>query len=152
MRFRTILCPTDLSATGNGAAAVAFALAEHGATVHLLYAWEPPFVGSLAFGPYPPPHIAPPDQRRAKEEEVRATLASLVPKDAVARGLRVEPVLEEGPSVAAAIAAVARRVKADAVVMGTHGRTGLGRVVLGSVAEEVMKKKDVPVVLVHSPE
>jgi nucleotide-binding universal stress UspA family protein len=39
----------------------------------------------------------------------------------------------------------------DLVVMGTHGRTGVGRVLLGSVAERVARHSDVPVLLVRSP-
>jgi nucleotide-binding universal stress UspA family protein len=40
-------------------------------------------------------------------------------------------------------------VRADAIVLGTQGRTGLGRVLLGSVAEAVMKRKGPAVVLVR---
>ena len=39
--------------------------------------------------------------------------------------------------------------QAEAVVLGTHGRTGLGRILMGSVATDVVKKKGLPVILVH---
>ena len=42
--FRSILCPTDLSPTGDRAVAIAYALASPKATVHLLHLWEPAYV------------------------------------------------------------------------------------------------------------
>jgi len=39
-------------------------------------------------------------------------------------------------------------IGADAIVMGTHGRTGLTRAVIGSVADRVLRRADVPVILV----
>ena len=47
-----------------------------------------------------------------------------------------------------AIVTKAREIRADFIVMGTHGRTGLARVIMGSVAEMVLRHSDVPVVLV----
>ncbi len=51
-------------------------------------------------------------------------------------------------SVAHGILAAADRVGADMIVMGTHGRTGLSRLVLGSVAEAVLRRAAVPVLVV----
>ena len=45
----------------------------------------------------------------------------------------------------------ARAAGAELVVMGTHGRTGIGRLLLGSVAEHVLRHADCPVVAVHAP-
>ena len=45
----------------------------------------------------------------------------------------------------------ARHVGAELIVMGTHGRTGVRRLVLGSVAEHVLRHADCPVVTVHGP-
>lgn len=45
----------------------------------------------------------------------------------------------------------AAETKADVIVMGSHGRTGLGRLLLGSVAENVMRKAPCPVVTVKPP-
>ena len=49
------------------------------------------------------------------------------------------------------IANEARRWEADLIVMGTHGRMGIARLVLGSVAEGVLHIAPVPVLLVRSP-
>jgi len=55
-----------------------------------------------------------------------------------------------GPGVPAAIVAEAARVNADLIVVGTHGRTGLRRALLGSDAEEIMRETTLPVMLVHA--
>jgi nucleotide-binding universal stress UspA family protein len=68
------------------------------------------------------------------------------------RGLRAETVFRRKPPQRAAegITAEIRKWKADIVVMGTHGRRGLSRVVLGSDAETVVRMAAVPVVLVRA--
>jgi nucleotide-binding universal stress UspA family protein len=54
-----------------------------------------------------------------------------------------------GRRVADAIVAQAKKWKADVIVIGTHGREGLARVVLGSDAELVVRESPVPVLLVR---
>jgi nucleotide-binding universal stress UspA family protein len=66
---------------------------------------------------------------------------------------RVRPtrtLVEEGPP-RATILEVAGRERADLIVMGTHGRTGLARVLFGSVAEHVVRTSPVPVLTVRAP-
>jgi nucleotide-binding universal stress UspA family protein len=62
---------------------------------------------------------------------------------------RIEAHLWYGPP-AAAIAEVARAEKVDLIVMATHGRGGLERLVLGSVAESVLRGTRVPILIVRS--
>jgi hypothetical protein len=52
---------------------------------------------------------------------------------------------------ASAILRVTQELPADLIVMGTHGRTGLGRLLMGSVAEQVVRKAPCPVVTVKTP-
>jgi len=59
---------------------------------------------------------------------------------------RVEVV--PGDGVADQIIATAHRTQADLIVLGTHGRTGLPRVLMGSVAEAVLRHSDIPVLVV----
>ena len=68
--------------------------------------------------------------------------------------LKVDASLFEtvGGRVADVIMREARKWKADLIVMGTHGRRGLGRVVLGSDAEAVLRETRVPVLLVRAPD
>lgn len=54
-----------------------------------------------------------------------------------------------GESIAAVIARVADECEAELIVMGTHGRQGVRRVLLGSVAESLLRAADVPVLLVR---
>jgi nucleotide-binding universal stress UspA family protein len=54
-------------------------------------------------------------------------------------------------AVAEQILALARRVNADALIVGTHGRTGLSHFLLGSVAEKVVRGASVPVVCIRNP-
>jgi len=68
-------------------------------------------------------------------------------------GIDVEPVLLEsvGSRVADLIIKQAKKWRADVIVLGTHGRRGLSRVVMGSDAETVLRETPVPVLLVRSP-
>jgi nucleotide-binding universal stress UspA family protein len=64
-----------------------------------------------------------------------------------ARGLSVETKVVVGTPVAAEILELARSVHADLIAMGTHGRRGLQRLVLGSVADKIVRASDVPVLV-----
>lgn len=75
-------------------------------------------------------------------------LAELV-REAAGSGVRVVPRLEEGPP-APRILEVLRQVGADLLAVGTHGRTGLGRILLGSVADTLVRQAPCPVLTVPS--
>jgi nucleotide-binding universal stress UspA family protein len=66
-----------------------------------------------------------------------------------ARTLLVEA---KGRTIAEAILDQARKLRADVIVLGTHGRRGLRRVLMGSDAEAVLREARIPVLLVRSPE
>jgi nucleotide-binding universal stress UspA family protein len=68
-----------------------------------------------------------------------------------AEGLRVDWLAAEGQA-AEAIVQRAREVGADLIAMTTHGRSELARHVLGSVADEVMRRADCPVLVLRTPE
>ena len=61
-------------------------------------------------------------------------------------------IVEHGDEPASEILQYAKSANIDLIVMGTHGRTGLARVVLGSVAEAVVRAAPCPVLTVHSEE
>jgi nucleotide-binding universal stress UspA family protein len=69
-------------------------------------------------------------------------------------GVEAESVLHEtvGKRVADLVIQEAKKWKADLIVMGTHGRRGINRMVLGSDAEAVLRNTTVPVLMVRSPE
>jgi nucleotide-binding universal stress UspA family protein len=73
--------------------------------------------------------------------------------EAKRRGIAARTVLRRSPreSIAGAIVAEAKAWRADLIVMGTHGRRGVGRLVLGSTAEAVLRLAPAPVLLVRPP-
>jgi len=115
--IRTILHPTDFSQQAQYAFAAACAVArDHGSRVVVLYVRAPAVVGYGELGPVvPDPVWTPPD--------VKAALDALhLPEP----GVEVKYRVAEGDT-AAEIVRLARVLRADLIVMGTHGRTGLGR-------------------------
>jgi len=85
--------------------------------------------------------------RRAEAEAYLAPIAA----NLRGRGVRVETAVRRGEPVDEIIAG-ARAVGADLIAMTTHGRSGLGRLVFGSVAEAVLRHADVPVFLMRQTE
>jgi nucleotide-binding universal stress UspA family protein len=81
------------------------------------------------------------------ESETRARLEQIRPDDP---GIRASHRLERGEA-SAQILKVAAEVKTDLIVMGTHGRGGFSRLLIGSVAEDVLRKAPCPVVTVKAP-
>lgn len=71
-----------------------------------------------------------------------------------ARGIEVQTFARatEPGSPAAAILRIAAELEADVIVLGTHGRAGLARLLLGSVAEKIIRGASIPVVSVRSDE
>ena len=88
-----------------------------------------------------------PEERRAEALAYLAPIAD----NLRARGVRVETEARRGEP-AREILAGARAVGADLIAMTTHGRTGFGRVLFGSIAEAVLRHADVPVFLMRQTE
>jgi nucleotide-binding universal stress UspA family protein len=141
MRFRRILVPLDGSALAESALTQAVDFAEEGATLMLLRAaeaWTLPGV----------------DPTEAQVQVVHEAEQYL---DEVAARLRMLGRKNVETSVwyrsaGAAIAEAARSRDADLIVMSTHGRSGLGRLILGSIAESVLRGTTTPIELVRMPE
>src|SRR5215831_7680842 len=125
----TILHPTDFSELSEFAFRLACALAQdYKARLVLLHVTPPPMI-IYGGGPVPPdpwPSI----------EEVTAKLREL---EGQAHRVRVESQVMEGDP-ADMILRAAKETHCDVIVMGTHGRTGLRRLLMGSVAEQVVRK------------
>ena len=137
--IHTILHPTDFSAHSEHAFRLACALArDYDARLILLHVASTPLV---VYGE----GVAPLDPEVYYAEE-KAKLFALTPGPAI----RAEHRFEEGDP-GAEIPRVAQDVHADLIVMGTHGRTGLGRLLMGSVAEQVMRHAACPVLTVRTP-
>jgi universal stress protein A len=136
--FRTILHATDFSESAGAAFRVACRLArEHQARLVLLHVVEPPAVAYAGGVILPGPAV--------EVEEIREKLGRLAGQ---AHGLGVETRLVEGEP-APTIVRLALELACDLIVLGTHGRRGLARLVLGSVAEHVLRRAAFPVLTVR---
>jgi nucleotide-binding universal stress UspA family protein len=82
------------------------------------------------------------------KHEASRQLDALV-QEVKSRRPSIHAVLREGPTVDEILNA-ARETSADVIVIGTHGRTGLPHVLLGSVAERVVRRASCPVLTVRS--
>ena len=141
MTFRTILHPTDFSPGSAAAFDYACELArDSDARLVVLHAFGPA-VPIAAEGVILSADL---DELRAL---ARRELDAIRPRDPA---VRVERVVREGPSTRTILAA-AEEFGADLIVMGTHGRTGFRRLVLGSVTEEVLRQAPCPVLTVKAP-
>ena len=65
-------------------------------------------------------------------------------------GIVIQPILKQADA-RQAVLATAEDLAADLIVMGTHGRKGIARALIGSVAEAVVRAAPVPVLTVHAP-
>jgi len=136
--FKTILHPTDFSEPSDAAFRVACGLAsDHNARVVVLHVIPPP----QSHG-----EVIARRQDEGYHKEMWRMLERVRPE-----GTRppVEHRLEDGPP-AETILRMARDEGADVIVLGTQGRTGLGRLLLGSVAEQVVRQAPCPVLTVNS--
>jgi nucleotide-binding universal stress UspA family protein len=137
--IRTILFPTDFSDCAACAYPVAAALArDHGARLVLLHVATPP--AAVTYGELAKMLQQRDGYRLELEQRLRGYP---VPGP----GVPVEYRLEDGHPATEILAAV-EETGCDLVVMGTHGRTGISRILLGSVAEQVMRRAPCPVVTV----
>ena len=87
------------------------------------------------------------ESRRARAREYLVSMGV----ELTARGLRVQSQVRVGDPAAEVVAA-AHEVDADLIAMTTHGRSGLGRLLFGSVAEAVLRRSEVPVLLIRLTE
>jgi nucleotide-binding universal stress UspA family protein len=131
--IRRILCALDLSDASAHAAGQAIALADwcH-ASITALHVCEPVFA--------PVPGLPPPEQRVPDEERtlLRDRVAAYFSSVAAA-GVTVDVVVDVGQP-ARCILGCADDISADVIVMATHGASGFEHLVLGSVAEKVLRK------------
>jgi len=145
--YRRILVPVDGSAASNRGVLEAIKLAKcTGAQLRLVHV-----VNELAGLVAPTPAMYPADVIAALRESGRQLLDKSV---ALVREHALEPqdqLLESiGTAAATMIVSQAREWPADIIVLGTHGRRGLRRLVMGSDAEMVLRSAPVPVLLVRA--
>jgi nucleotide-binding universal stress UspA family protein len=138
--IRTILHPTDFSARSEQAFQVACGLARvHGARLIVLHVAAPPTV--LSAEGVVIPQIE--ENLLGLEEKLRRIRPADPQVPVVHRLLQGNAAQE--------ILATALATNSDLIVLGTHGRRGLSRFLMGSVAEQVVRRASCPVVTVKTP-
>jgi nucleotide-binding universal stress UspA family protein len=138
--IHTILRPTDFSIRSKSAFDLACAIAhDYGARVVVVHVQPPRMMGGEVQALITRPEEV--------EQELRAELNRLQPQNA---STRIERVLKMGEA-ATEILRAADETSSNVIVMGTHGRTGLSRLLMGSVAEAVSRKANCPVLTVRHP-
>ena len=141
-----ILVPTDFSESADHALAYAVTLADQiGATVHLIHVFDDPDRASLYSEVYVP---MPPEMRTALLADIRRQLATRTTDAGLGK---VTTEVLTGAPAAQAIVEAAKQNRCDLVVMGTHGRHGMAHLLLGSVAERVVRTALCPVLVVRRP-
>ena len=136
LRFRRIVCPVDFDQNSLMALRTASELAqERGATVRVLHVVPTP-AG---------PEVALPFGKL--ETEARAKLEKLARREIGAKADYEVEVMIGDPKIE--ILQLAKRLRADLIVMATHGRKGFRHIVLGSVAEAVVREAPCPVLTVR---
>jgi len=145
--FKRILVPIDGSAAAQCAVQEAFKLASDGVKLRLVYVVDESHSLDL-IGYRTIDYSALIDAVRKTGGRVLATAA----EEALKLGITVETGLleEPGERISSVIGGEADNWKADLITIGTHSRSGLNRLLLGSVAEEVLRSASVPVLMVHA--
>jgi nucleotide-binding universal stress UspA family protein len=150
--IKHVLCPIDFSDVSRHAFDRAVALARgYNATVSVLHVL--PLPSPVPAVPYGPEGPGPFGLQVVDRDHVLGELPRFL---ALGHdiGVPVEYHVTEAPAAHKEVALQANRLRADLVVMGTHGRSGFDRLMLGSVAEKVLRSSPVPVMTVppHAPE
>jgi nucleotide-binding universal stress UspA family protein len=146
IEIQRILCPIDFSEYSRHAVDHAVALArQYESTVTVLHVF--PTMPVAAYAPGMPgfdPIVLTPELR----DQLIADMKGFIETES-APGVPMLPLIREGDPVSE-ILSQATDMKADLLVMGTHGRSGFERLLLGSVTEKILRKASCPVLTVPS--
>jgi nucleotide-binding universal stress UspA family protein len=141
MPFKHIVVATDFGECSERALDLALELAsKFESELTLIHSWEAP---AYAGGLYMAVDIVTPIEEAAVAELDRATVELKLRMPNAKSMIRSGPAWEE-------IIAAATLLHSDLIVLGTHGRRGLNRALIGSVAEKVVRMATVPVLTVHA--
>jgi nucleotide-binding universal stress UspA family protein len=143
-----ILCPTDFSEPSRQAMDVAGELAQHfDAELHVIHV-----VGPMPIMATPPPSVALniPGYQKELEASAREALSKEV-DGRLSEELATRQIVVTGLA-ADEIVRIARESDVGMIVIATHGRTGIGRLIFGSVAERVVRHATCPVLTIRPEE
>ncbi len=136
LKLRTILYPTDLAEDGDQSFELACALArDHGADLIVLHVYPPPVNHGQGMARRAPAGYFDELRKRLRRLQVSGSTPSI--SHQLVEGEAAEEILR-----------LAQQRNCDLIVLGTHGRKGLSRLLLGSVAEKVLREASCPVLTV----
>ncbi|MCA9495184.1 MAG: universal stress protein [Myxococcales bacterium] len=130
---RHVLAPIDLAEPDDTGVRLALEAAGHADNVHVMYVLPPVEVSPML--PDPATKIA----------EVRAELRTWLEQRGLPPGIRTHVSVSTAPEKA--ISELAGALKVDLVILPSHGRSGLSRLLLGSVAEQIIRHSPCPVLV-----
>jgi nucleotide-binding universal stress UspA family protein len=144
--LKCVLVPTDFTEFSDAALKYGVALARSfGASIHLLHVVTAPFPDPVRNCP-----TGAMDEMHYFEAHARRRLTSLVSAEDLDASHVVTAAVNGDPSDE--ILRYARNCEVDLIVCGTHGLRGWNRLMMGSVAETLVRKSSCPVLTVHHPE
>lgn len=145
-----VLTATDFSPVGDRAVAHAYAQLPQGGSLRLVHVIPPGAMSdSQRFAGRPTDRQA--AQQRAYIAACQKRLEALIPAEAKERGVETEVAVLSSAEVARELRQEAERFGADVLCLGTHGRTGAAKVLMGSTAQAVLASSARPVLLVRPP-
>lgn len=145
--FRRILVPFDVSMRSTKAAEYAALLASRvGASIRLLHIYDPPdsMTGIV-------PGTSRSEENRSARDLAERELSRVRDLITAEGTVQVDTAIVPGSPVDEILRQAAEG-NFDLIVMGTHGRSGLQRILLGSVTEQVLRHAKVPVLVIHLPD
>lgn len=151
-KIPSVLATTDLSELANGAIPHAYSVVDDGGTVHLAHVLEiaePELTPNPLYAHYTPGRASSPEEVAKVRDSVAARLRTLIPPEAKTRGVRTEVHVTQGVAVAESVAQVADGVGAAMLCVGSRGRSGIARLLLGSTAAGILKATRRPVLIVR---
>lgn len=148
-QFARILACTDFSDVGNRAVEMAFGLVHvPGDTVHLAHVLDAPAMPNPMYAHYVSKAVWEPEELERVVAEATKALKALIPPAAAKAGVGVQCHAFEGNPAGQILHFIGEH-EIEVVVLGTHGRTGLERFILGSVTERVVRMASCAVMVVH---
>jgi nucleotide-binding universal stress UspA family protein len=153
--FRKVLVPTDFSPTAERGAVAATQILAPGGSLELLHCWQLPYSGGGVFAPgFGYPSVS---QEAPEVQAVRAEVRSRAESEANAiierdcAGVEAVELTITEAGAAEGIAARLENDAFDAVVIGSHGRRGVRRLLLGSVAERTLRNTPCSILVCKPP-
>jgi nucleotide-binding universal stress UspA family protein len=144
MTIKRMLCASDFSPASRPAVRLAQELARTlKARLIIFHAYETSV--PIGNGGYFPPSVM--QEMLTATRDAAAQSLKRLARSPQGKDVRISTLLAEGPA-AAAIVRAAKKQRVDLVVMGTHGRSGVRRLLMGSVADRVIRTASCPVLVV----